>query len=308
MNLSALLEPYITDLSATQIAQVSTYLDLLLRWNAKTNLTSIRDPEHIVSRHFGESFFLARTLFGPDLSCRAERGIPTLTNPPAGVLKLPDRSITGLPDVLDLGSGAGFPGIPLKIACPDVTLTLVEAHHTKAVFLREVLRALDLNAEVKNVRAEQLPPASAEIVTFRAVEHFDSILPIAARLVEMTDEKRSEDEDEMEAARRRAAGQEKTMWEQAPPPGVPGTQRVTECSPVQATRSLADSRSISQPERVHCPPSTVHGLVLLISSAQISRAREILPTWRFHPEIPIPKSQNRVIQLVEPNPWDTREP
>jgi 16S rRNA (guanine527-N7)-methyltransferase len=220
VDLVSILAPYITGLSPTQLAQVSTYLDLLLRWNAKMNLTSIRDPEKVVSRHFGESFFLASHLFGPN-----------------GPFHLPTYQLTNLL-ICDLGSGAGFPAIPLKIYRPDVTITLVEAQHRKAVFLREVLRALSLDAEVKNVRAEDLPPASADLVTFRAVEKFDSILPTAARLI--------------------------------------------------------------RPISVHSPLSTVHGLALLIGFAQIPVAKKMLPTWHFHPEIPIPNSQNRVIQLLEP--------
>jgi 16S rRNA (guanine527-N7)-methyltransferase len=222
VDLVSLLHPYINNLSESQLAQVSTYLDILLRWNQKTNLTAIREPEKIVTRHFGESLFLAQKLF----RCS------------------PDHRITRSPDVLDLGSGAGFPAIPLLIFRPDVTITLVEAHHTKAVFLREVLRALKLQADVKNVRAESLPPASADVVTLRAVEKFDSILPTAAALVR----KKKEDEQELVSA------------------------------------------------------TTIHsGLALLISLNQISRAQELLPNWRFQPSIPIPKSQNRVIQLVEPS-------
>ena len=238
VDIPSLLEPYVTNLTANQLAQVSTYLDLLLRWNAKMNLTAIRDPQQIVSRHFGESFFLATHLFGPQ-----------------GVFQLPTYQLTNLL-ICDLGSGAGFPAIPLKIYHLDVTIKLVEANHRKAVFLREVLRALSLDAEVKNVRAEDLPSASADLVTLRAVEKFDSILPIAARLV-----------------------------------------RPAKDGPCARSRPrLRDVESGGD-----CSRSTVHGLSLLIGSAQIARAHEILPNWRFHPEIPIPKSQNRVIQLVEPN-------
>jgi 16S rRNA (guanine527-N7)-methyltransferase len=158
VDIPSLLRPFLTDsLSPTQLDQVSTYLDLLLRWNARMNLTSIRDPQQIITRHFGESFFLARALQLPITNHQLQ--------------------------ILDLGSGAGFPGIPLKIACPGVTITLVEAQQRKATFLREVIRALHLDMEVKNVRAEILPPATADIVTLRAVEKFDSILPLAARLV-----------------------------------------------------------------------------------------------------------------------------
>ncbi|HVZ17572.1 MAG TPA: 16S rRNA (guanine(527)-N(7))-methyltransferase RsmG [Terriglobales bacterium] len=237
MDIARLLQPYVETLSDTQLAQVSTYLDLLLRWNARTNLTAIRDPAQIVTRHFGESFFLASKLFG------------------LKALGYLDIQITRCPDVLDLGSGAGFPAIPLLVFRPDITITLVEAHHTKAVFLREVLRALHLEAEVQNVRAEALPPASADIVTLRAVEKFDSILPTAANLVRSV---------VMEAGRPRPAI---TDFNQTPIP---------------------------------YPPSRFCGLALLISSPQISRARQVLLTWHFHPEIPIPNSQNRVVQLIEP--------
>jgi 16S rRNA (guanine527-N7)-methyltransferase len=271
VDLCALLHPYIEDLNDSQLAQVSTYLDLLLRWNAKTNLTSIRDVEHIVTRHFGESFFLARKLFQ---SSQASDFVITSGHPSARDLlldsQLPDHQIVRSPDVLDLGSGAGFPAIPLLVYRPDVTLTLVEAHHTKAVFLREVLRALKLDAEVKNVRAESLSPASADLVTLRAVEKFESILPTAVRLV------RTQMRAEVDAGRPRPA------------------------------ESLAPGPSESESYEtfsVDCPPSTVHcsGLALLISSAQIPQAQQLIPEWRFRPPIPIPNSQNRVIQLIEPN-------
>jgi len=258
VDIPALLEPFITGLTPAQLAQVSTYLDLLMRWNAKMNLTSIRTPQQIVSRHFGESFFLASRLFGP----RSVFQLPNYEITKLPNQESPEAPAPETPQLIDLGSGAGFPAIPLKIYRPDVTIKLVEAHQRKAVFLREVLRALELDAEVKNVRAENLPPASADLVTLRAVEKFDSILPTAARLVRQS--------EPMEAGRR-----------------VPGP------FPPLERAGTADP--------VHGPLSTVHGLALLIGSAQIALAREILPNWRFHPEIAIPKSKNRVIQLLEPN-------
>jgi 16S rRNA (guanine527-N7)-methyltransferase len=168
VNLATLLRPYIESLSPQQLEQVSKYIDILMRWNAKMNLTAIRDPENIVMRHFGESFYLARKLAEWGISRRsADTG-------------------EGSAKVVDVGSGAGFPGIPLKIACPSVGLTLVEAQQRKAVFLKEVLRALELEAEVINVRAEELARSraeSADVVTLRAVERFEAVLPTAARLV-----------------------------------------------------------------------------------------------------------------------------
>ena len=87
--------------------------------------------------------------------------------------------------VLDIGSGAGFPGLPLKLWAPAISLTLVESNHKKAAFLREVIRALTLtDINVITARAETLADTpAADIVTLRAVERFDAILPIAARLV-----------------------------------------------------------------------------------------------------------------------------
>jgi 16S rRNA (guanine527-N7)-methyltransferase len=170
VDLAALLRPYIDDLSPAQLNQVSTYIDILLRWNARMNLTAIRDPETIVTRHFGESFFLARKL-------SENRALTTGQNPDATT------------QLIDIGSGAGFPGIPIKIVYPRLTLSLVEAQQRKSVFLKEVLRSLHLDAEVINARAEVVAEAqsgSADVVTLRAVEKFDSILPTAARLVSPT--------------------------------------------------------------------------------------------------------------------------
>ncbi|PYX95659.1 MAG: hypothetical protein DMG71_08500, partial [Acidobacteria bacterium] len=105
------------------------------------------------------------------------------------------------PYLIDVGSGAGFPGLPIKIWAPHILLTLIESNHKKATFLREVIRATTLtNVNVFCGRAQQFgssaesgPPAprpaasssnpSADLVTLRAVEQFDSILPIAASLL-----------------------------------------------------------------------------------------------------------------------------
>jgi 16S rRNA (guanine527-N7)-methyltransferase len=163
VDLAGLLHPYIENLTSTQLEQISTYIEILLRWNAKMNLTAIRVPEQIVKRHFGESLFLARKCSEAELI--------------GG-----DGPIA----VVDVGSGAGFPGLPLKIACPSITLTLIEAQQRKAVFLKEVLRALHLDAEVKNVRAEQYARTrlgSADLVTVRAVEKFEAIVPVGAKIV-----------------------------------------------------------------------------------------------------------------------------
>src|SRR2546423_4621034 len=120
-----LLEPFTSghELSHQQVSLISAYLDLLLKWNAKINLTAIRDPEQIVQRHFGESLFAAREIADRFRSSGDLHG----------------RTL------LDVGSGAGFPGIPIKTWLPELHVTLVEARQKKATFLREVARSLALD-------------------------------------------------------------------------------------------------------------------------------------------------------------------
>lgn len=98
-------------LSEIQLGQLSVYLDLLLLWNDKVNLTAIRDAESIVRRHFGESLFLGRWLF------------PAGCEPPVRLI--------------DFGSGAGFPGVPIKIWAPALQLSLLESNQKKATFLSD---------------------------------------------------------------------------------------------------------------------------------------------------------------------------
>jgi 16S rRNA (guanine527-N7)-methyltransferase len=151
------LEPYLggQPLTPQQLDQISQYLELLLRWNARMNLTSLREAEQILSRHFGESFFLARLL----------------------------STSSPLASAIDVGSGAGFPGIPLKIFAPHAHILLIESQNKKATFLREVIRTLRLtNINVIAERAENVQQ-TAELVTLRAVEKFDRALPAAAALV-----------------------------------------------------------------------------------------------------------------------------
>jgi len=156
-RISDLLLPFLEDraIDRKQIELLRTYLELLLKWNSKMNLTAVRDPEEIVVRHFGESLFAARHLF-PELVAAS---------------------------VVDIGSGAGFPGIPIKIWDDKVDLTLIESNQKKATFLREVARTLDLDqVSIQSTRAETTS-AMASVVTLRAVEHFADILPTARQLM-----------------------------------------------------------------------------------------------------------------------------
>jgi 16S rRNA (guanine527-N7)-methyltransferase len=192
------------ELSPIQLHSISTYIDILLRWNSKINLTAIRDPEQIVTRHFGESLFAARHLFpantqammgGPfghvsDFSGSGRAGLQGRVKsetelgacPPVANHQRPTTNAQ--PSLADIGSGAGFPGIPIKLWAPHISLTLIESNHKKATFLREVARALRLtDINIQDTRAETVPPASFDVVTLRAVERFASILPIVANLV-----------------------------------------------------------------------------------------------------------------------------
>ena len=173
-RIAALLEPFLEQsLQESQLHQISTYIDLLQRWNARTNLTAIRTEEEIVTRHFGESLFMARHLFpeGAADSESIQRLVGAPSNPRSG----------GGVRVLDIGSGAGFPALPLKIWAPNIDLTLIESNHKKAAFLREASRALTLtNINVITERAEALAARPdfprADVVTLRAVERFEAIL------------------------------------------------------------------------------------------------------------------------------------
>ena len=167
-RISDLLAPFLrAPLSEIQLRQLSMYLDLLLRWNQRTNLTALRDAENIVTRHFGESLFAAAQLF------------PDSASPLPGA----ESVSAALPHVVDVGSGAGFPGIPIHIWSSLIKSTLVESNNKKVAFLREVCRALTLmNIDVFAGRAENLP-TRADVVTLRAVDRFDTILPVAAARV-----------------------------------------------------------------------------------------------------------------------------
>ncbi|HTP10999.1 MAG TPA: 16S rRNA (guanine(527)-N(7))-methyltransferase RsmG [Anaerolineae bacterium] len=113
------------DLSPAQLDQFARYAELLIDWNLRFNLTSIADPRDIVIKHFLDSLSAARSI-------------------PAGPIKL-----------MDVGAGAGLPGLPLKIARPEITLTLVEATRKKCDFLKAVADDLHLSAvQVVNARAE----------------------------------------------------------------------------------------------------------------------------------------------------------
>jgi 16S rRNA (guanine527-N7)-methyltransferase len=142
------LEP----VEAATADRLGLYVSLILRWNARVNLTAVRDEEGILSRHIIESIELARTL---------PEGIATL---------------------LDFGSGAGLPGIPVTLCRPEIAVTLAESQGKKAAFLQEAVRVLRLKARVHAGRADTLRE-KFNCVTLRAVDRMSEAVRAAAALV-----------------------------------------------------------------------------------------------------------------------------
>ncbi|MGI4828730.1 MAG: 16S rRNA (guanine(527)-N(7))-methyltransferase RsmG [Janthinobacterium lividum] len=132
---------------------LSRYLDLLLTWNARTNLTAVRSPEEMVTRHFGESLLVGQM-----------------------VAEVVQDGATAL----DFGSGAGFPGLPVQVLLPGLRVTLAESQGKKAAFLREATRVLGTSAEVWARRVEEMPAnRQFNVVMLRAVDQTERMIPIA---------------------------------------------------------------------------------------------------------------------------------
>lgn len=127
----------------TQLAGLFGHYEMLRRWNPKMNLTSIQSPAEIVRRHYAESLFFSACL---SLSSST---------------------------VADVGSGPGFPGVPLAILYPQLPVCLIESHQRKAVFLRESTRHLS-NVEVIASRAESVERRFDWVVS-RAVDPMDVV-------------------------------------------------------------------------------------------------------------------------------------
>lgn len=141
-------------LTAEQTAALEAHLELLMRWNRSLNLTAIRSREEAIERHYCESLFLGARL-------------------PAGTLR-----------IADVGSGAGFPGFPVAILRPECSVTLIESHQRKAVFLREASRAVP-NVQVLAKRAEDVTETFDWVIS-RAVSYAD-LVPFLNKLAPNAD-------------------------------------------------------------------------------------------------------------------------
>lgn len=144
----------ILELADAQVEVLETHYRLLMRWNPVLNLTSLNSLDEIVERHYAESLFLAA--------------------------HLPPRPLR----LVDVGSGAGFPGIPAAVARADCSVTLIESHQRKAVFLREATRQIP-NIRVLAQRAEDVKE-QFECAISRAVSYQD-LAPIMKNLATSVD-------------------------------------------------------------------------------------------------------------------------
>lgn len=195
-RLNALLaDAGLASLQTEQSKQFTLYLSLILRWNARMNLTAVRDQEGILARHFVESIACARAL-------------------PVGIEIL-----------LDFGSGAGFPGIPIALCRPEIAVTLAESQGKKAAFLQEAVRVLGLSAKVHAGRAEALATQLAtqfDCVTLRAVDRMELAVRAGASLVRPGGWLALMTTDAEWSRLQAAAGAEFSWAEPAPLPGSAG--------------------------------------------------------------------------------------
>lgn len=113
------------ELNQAQLKQFMTYKDMLIVWNEKMNLTAITDDREIILKHFVDCLALCS---GADMSGKK---------------------------IIDVGTGAGFPGVPVKIACPDIDITLLDSLNKRITFLNELTKALGLEkTDCVHMRAE----------------------------------------------------------------------------------------------------------------------------------------------------------
>lgn len=148
------LAPYGQSVDSLECDKVNKYIDLLLKWNLKISLTAVTNCSDIMRFHFGESIFALKYA---DIQCGR---------------------------LADVGSGAGFPGLAIKIFRPELEIVLIESNHKKSAFLAEVVRTLDLDCvEIisKPFKESEIPLNSLQYVTCRALAEFPQLLHWSAQ-------------------------------------------------------------------------------------------------------------------------------
>ena len=155
MDFEALLRNINITLTTEQLAQFDLYASLLVEWNEKFNLTAITDRDDIFVKHFYDSLLLQAPFTDSDTLC-------------------------------DIGSGAGFPGIPLKIVYPQLKVFLMEPTGKRCLFLNEVISQLKLtDIEVLNCRAEEYKEKKFTYTTARAVSRLNILSELCLPLTEV---------------------------------------------------------------------------------------------------------------------------
>lgn len=147
------LAPYGQSINVQDCDKINAYIDLLLFWNSKISLTAVREPQDILRFHFGESLFALQFI-----------------------------DIQG-GRLADVGSGAGFPGVAIKIFRPELELILIEPNMKKCAFLAEVTRVLDITPVriiPKPFEQSDIAPLSLRFVTSRALAKFTRLLSWSA--------------------------------------------------------------------------------------------------------------------------------
>lgn len=117
---------YGLEVSPAQAESFQQYMELLVEWNEKMNLTAITEPKEVAIKHFLDSILLLK------------------------YMEIPQGA-----KLIDVGTGAGFPGLPLKIMRPDIELTLLDGLNKRLIFLQDVLNKLKISAELVHARAEE---------------------------------------------------------------------------------------------------------------------------------------------------------
>jgi 16S rRNA (guanine527-N7)-methyltransferase len=156
IEFTKLLEGIGIDLTDQQYKQFQTYYKLLVEWNDKINLTAITDQRDVFVKHFFDSICLIK---GVDLHSQT---------------------------LLDVGSGAGFPSIPLKIIYPDLKITIIDALNKRIKFLTILVDELGIEAELLHGRAEEYQRKHCfDLVTARAVANLNMLSELCIPFVKM---------------------------------------------------------------------------------------------------------------------------